>query len=187
MAEEFRPVPGWVGVYEVSAIGQVRSIRTGRVLKHTVSGDGYHRVNLKADGRRESRTVHRVVAESFIGERPAGHHIRHLDGDKDNNRLGNLAYGTASENVADTKRLGRNAHLNKDSCPRGHRYESWNLIERRDVGRACRACSRAASEAWRLRQRGQEADKGLLADMYYRRLQLGYGEKNKHYGGEHDS
>lgn len=50
--------------------------------------------------------VHHLVAEAFIGPRPENLEIRHLDGNRQNNRVDNLAYGTKSENCADSAKHG---------------------------------------------------------------------------------
>jgi DNA-binding transcriptional regulator YiaG len=63
-------------------------------------------VHLYENGVREGRTVHRVVAEAFIGPRPEGLEVRHLDGNKTNNRASNLVYSTHKENEADKARHG---------------------------------------------------------------------------------
>ena len=47
-----------------------------------------------------------LVAFAFIGPRPDGNVVRHLDGNKDNNRADNLAYGTHQDNADDDRRLG---------------------------------------------------------------------------------
>lgn len=179
--EEWRSVPGWDGQYSVTQHGNVRSEKTGRILKQTMGVDGYSRVSLKHNGKRSTPTIHRLIMESFVGPRPEGYHIRHLDGDKLNNTLDNLEYGTPKENAEDVKRHGRNHHMNKKACPYGHAYDGWNLVQRSRTKRACRACSRAASEVCRLRKRGRQADRRKLADQYYARLQLGDGQPNKHY------
>jgi hypothetical protein len=59
-------------------------------------------------GKRSLYPVHQLVAKYFIGPRPRKHDIRHLDGNPGNNRLENLAYGTRSENYADSVRHGTN-------------------------------------------------------------------------------
>ncbi|QUH01416.1 HNH endonuclease [Saccharopolyspora erythraea] len=168
--EIWRPVPGWVS-YEASNKGRVRSVRSGRVLSSPPGGDGYRRVYFKVEGRRSAWTVHRVVLAAFRGPRPEGAQIRHLDGDKSNNHLENLAYGTPSENAADTKRHGQNSNLNKTHCPNGHEYAGWNLIDRDSHGRGCRSCAYAASEAWRMAKFGHHLDKRSFADDLYRRNQ----------------
>jgi hypothetical protein len=53
--------------------------------------------------------VHRLVLEAFVGACPTGQQARHLDGNADNPRLDNLAWGTARENMEDRFRHGRTA------------------------------------------------------------------------------
>ena len=108
--EVWRDVIGREGEYQVSNLGRVRSLdrtivykngrlvhRKGKVLSQGNSG-GYKFVNL-GDGN--SKKVHVLVAEAFIGIRPDGLDVCHNDGDKTNNRLSNLRYGTRSENNLD--------------------------------------------------------------------------------------
>lgn len=99
--------------YEVSSDGRVRrktsgvNTHAGRELKQTWSGArGYLVVHPSGAS---SQQVHTLVLETFIGPRPDGSQARHLDGDKSNNALGNLKWGTALENGADRDRHGRTA------------------------------------------------------------------------------
>ncbi len=110
MSEEWREIPGVSSFYEVSDCGRVRrkagvirrsngrpqTIRA-RVLKSSLDEWGYPQV--RVDGK--TRKVHVLVAYAFLGDRPAGSVVRHLDGNPANNSVGNLAYGTISENVLD--------------------------------------------------------------------------------------
>ena len=96
-----KPIPGFPG-YFVSDTGDVfRKLKPGYLL------GGYLKVNLCSDGVKKSRTIHRLVLESFVGARSQSQECRHLDGDMQNNSLNNLCWGTHRENVADTARLGR--------------------------------------------------------------------------------
>lgn len=107
--EEWRAVPGYEGLYEVSSLGRVRSLDRyvpwgtkrafwrGRLLKPTVSGTGYLYIGLA--GRTD--TVHRLVAAAFLGPCPPGKQVAHADGDRTNPRLSNLRYATQRENEAD--------------------------------------------------------------------------------------
>jgi hypothetical protein len=123
-AEEWRPVFGWEGVYDVSSFGRVRSLprivevsaggRKGRHLK-PVSGRilalardtfGYPLVCLMRDGKQYNRTVHRLVCEAFHGPRPPGHFAAHNDGSADNNRPDNLRWALPVENTADRRLHG---------------------------------------------------------------------------------
>ena len=118
MNEIWKLVVGHAG-YEVSNLGRVRSsVRGGvRVLRPGIASNGYGTVSLRG----QTRTVHSLVADAFIGVRPVGMEVRHLDGDRRNSVLVNLCYGTRAENAADSDRHGTRV--------RGSRYRSAKLNE----------------------------------------------------------
>lgn len=95
---EWRPIVGFEGLYEASNAGRVRSCRTGKLLAECPHSGGYLMSHLYKDGVREARTNHKIVASAFLGPRPEGQEVMHLDGDKTNNSVVNLAYGTRLEN-----------------------------------------------------------------------------------------
>ncbi len=123
MEERWLPTVGFFG-YEVSDFGRVRSFwhhvrvpgchggsssiigTTPKILKLQKSKkDGYLRVGFRRGSVRGS-TIHRLVLEAFVGLRPVGMEARHLDGNKDNCFLANLAWGTPVENEADKVKHG---------------------------------------------------------------------------------
>jgi hypothetical protein len=82
-----------------------------RKLPHWVDTNGYHVVNI---GHVKIRR-HTLVCEAFHGERPApGFHVRHLDGYPANNHPDNLAWGTPTQNGADTIAHGRTTRGEKN-------------------------------------------------------------------------
>jgi hypothetical protein len=101
MHEEWRPVHGWEGLYEVSGTGQVRSlprktvrgVRGGKVMNWYVRGlDGYPEVRLYRDGTMLRRFVHHLVLEAFIRPRPHGYEAKHGAGGKLDCSVGNLEW-----------------------------------------------------------------------------------------------
>lgn len=111
------PVPGFDS-YEVSSAGEVRSVQRvdacGRhwpsvAKKIWPSEKGYLKVGLCAGGRTRSMKVHRLVLEAFVGPCPDGMMGCHNDGDRRNNRLENLRWATAGENMADREAHGMTA------------------------------------------------------------------------------
>ena len=66
----------------------------------------YATVVLTRDKHSNPRAVHRLVLEAFVGLRPAGLMCYHYDGDRRNNSLPNLRWGSRKENEADKKRHG---------------------------------------------------------------------------------
>lgn len=105
--EQWRPVQGYEGLYEVSSSGNVRSIRRGLVLRAALASAGYPTVRLSRGNRAPTRTVHALVAAAFLGPRPAAHDVNHIDGDKTNNAATNLEYVTAARNTAHAYEIGR--------------------------------------------------------------------------------
>ena len=177
MNEIWLPVPGFVGCYEVSSAGRVRSLdrldrlgrrRAGRILRAKPGSNGYPSVTLAADkdGRRPPRSVHVLVLEAFVGPRPEGTEARHLNDDPTDNRLENLAWGTPSDNARDRVRNGHDADSRKTRCPRGHLLLGQNLRASQLVRgkRACRSCQNALSY---VRAHGGDVD--AIADDYYRK------------------
>ena len=147
---EWRPVPGWEGHYEVSNHGQVRSLeRTAtngrviapRLLQPTRNQDGYLVVGFRREGNqiRQAMTVHKAVMLAFVGPRPEGQEVRHLDGNPGHNKLSNLRYGTRSENNLDAVRHGTNLNAAKTHCHRGHELTEDNIYLFR-TSRCCRRC-----------------------------------------------
>jgi hypothetical protein len=113
-AERWLAAPGYVGSYEVSDQGRVRSIdRTivckngvvkpikGRVLSPGVRG-GYAQVNLARDAKdHKMHDIHWLVLAAFVGPRPEGQWVRHLNDNPIDNWLDNLEYGTPAQNAED--------------------------------------------------------------------------------------
>ena len=108
--EEWRRIPETSGNYLVSSLGRIKSVERKivrsngwpqttreRILRLSFDDCGYPMA--RVDGK--TFKVHRGVALAFLGERPDGAVIRHLDGNPKNCTLCNLAYGSASENVMD--------------------------------------------------------------------------------------
>lgn len=88
----------------------------GRVLRPGPQRQGYLTVSLIGhDGSKKSKRVHRLVLESFVGPAPDGYLACHRNDIPGDNRLGNLYWGSRSENAADATRNGRRG-LNHGVC-----------------------------------------------------------------------
>lgn len=185
--EQWLPVVGYEGHYEVSDHGQVRSVtRTltyegrwgpmarlfpGKVLTPNTLWDGHLQVCLVLPGQRQKKTtkkIHLLVLTAFVSPRPDGLLGCHEDGDPTNNHVDNLYWGTHSDNALDTVRHGNNPCANKTNCPRGHPLTPPNLMpsQLKRGYRSCLACSRARSSsgvAWRSDPEWFQR----LADQYY--------------------
>lgn len=103
LVEEWRPT---LFGYEASSFGRIRNPKSKRILAPG-NNRGYQGVTLMGDdGKRRTTSVHKAVAHAFIGPRPTGFHINHIDGVKDNNAPSNLEYVTCRENVQHARRTG---------------------------------------------------------------------------------
>jgi hypothetical protein len=68
---------------------------------------GYRQVNLRTDdGKFKTQLVHQLVLLAWVGPRPQGAVVNHINGDKTDNRLDNLEYCSQSENMEHSCRLG---------------------------------------------------------------------------------
>lgn len=114
--DRWRDIPSEPG-YQVTSDGRVRSVtrvvrttnnqrRTyrGRELRPGRTASGHLTV---ACGRGNSRSVHVLVLEAFVGPRPEGMEGLHGNGKSEDNRLKNLRWGTRSENLIDNVKHGK--------------------------------------------------------------------------------
>lgn len=104
--EEWRDIPGYEGIYQVSDQGRVRRIAKkigatkGYVFQSRINRHGYRILDLRKDGVQTTHQVHRLVMLAFAGEPPTHkHQVNHMNGIRHDNRLVNLEYVTASENL----------------------------------------------------------------------------------------
>lgn len=104
MTEQWKAVPiyPYSQKYEVSNLGRVRNSKTGRIMKHQSTKNGYQLVGLRnRSGNRIRPTVHRLVARVFLGEPiDERNEVNHIDGVKTNNQVLNLEWVTRKENMS---------------------------------------------------------------------------------------
>lgn len=100
MANElWKAISGYEGLYEVSNLGNVRSLfRYKKVLKPWDIGTGYLMVSLSKDKSRRTFFVHRLVASAFIENPENKPQVNHLDENRANNNVSNLEWCTCKEN-----------------------------------------------------------------------------------------
>ncbi len=107
MNELWLDIPGYENFYQVSDLGKVRSLDrfddegkrcNGKLMSASDNGTGYLQITLSKHGICKKYTVHRLVMLAFVGQRPDGCNINHVDGNKHNNRLSNLEYLSCGEN-----------------------------------------------------------------------------------------
>lgn len=166
--EEWRPVVGWEGYYEVSSLGRVKRLQV-RILRsdgRTVNSKsgiltphtrqyGHEYVSLFKEGVRKTVAVHRTVCETFWGPPPEDKPwALHWDDNPSNNRPENLRWGDAFDNQKDSVRNGTHVGVKKKFCPRGHLLNGENLYVYPRGSRTCRECMRQATRNWRASRKG---------------------------------
>lgn len=113
MEEVWKPVKGYEGLYEVSDMGRVRGLKSGKVLRPGNSGR-YDFVVLVKDGKRKDMYVHRIVANTFIPNPNGLLEVNHIDENKTNNRAENLEWCTRLENIHHGTGIQRKALAQRD-------------------------------------------------------------------------
>lgn len=112
--------------YLIDHHGSVWSLKAGRnnrwsephLIKQWTDKRGYKHVTLRPNGDKKRFSVHVLMMITFVGERPCGATVAHLDGNPSNNHIGNLAYKSHSDNVNQrwehkTMIFGMKSHLSK--------------------------------------------------------------------------
>jgi len=114
--------------YSASNHGDIRrdiggkGAEAGKIHNPSINNKGYLTVKLYRAGAGKTWNVHALIARTFIGPRPDGLEVCHLNDIKDDNRLGNLIYGTPKLNAHHAKLNGRTL--------RGEAHGSSKLSER---------------------------------------------------------
>lgn len=108
MAEEWKDIKDYEGLYQVSSLGNVRSLyyNKERILADRFNKTGYLSVILSKKGKYKSFKVHRLVAQAFIPNLDNKPQVNHIDGNKKNNNVNNLEWVTIKENINHSWRTG---------------------------------------------------------------------------------
>lgn len=107
-AEIWKNVEGFPG-YQISNHGHGRSnVRSGewRLLTPAVNSGGYPQFCFVKNGKRFNKSVHRLVAETFLPKLDNADQVNHIDGNKTNNHVNNLEWCTGRENQLHASRTG---------------------------------------------------------------------------------
>jgi len=110
--ENWKPIDGYEGKYEVSDLGRIRSLsdkngnRREHILVQRAGHNGYLYVNLWKRSRSRSMKIHRMVAEAFLEKNENPQCVNHKNGVKEDNRAENLEWCTYSDNTRHAVRMG---------------------------------------------------------------------------------
>lgn len=104
--EIWKDIKGYEGYYQISNKGQVKNIKTNKILTGDINNAGYHRVTLYSPIKQRFFT-HRLVALHFCENNNNEKNIvNHKDGNKLNNNINNLEWCTCSENQQHVNEMG---------------------------------------------------------------------------------
>lgn len=128
MTEAWKDIKGYEGVYRISNYGNVESVARrdalgrqiqSRIMKPQTNKKGYLHVCLMRGKEYKHYLIHRLVADAFIGERPAEYEVNHIDENKKNNRADNLEYVTHTQNVRHGKGIEKRSKAVIATLPDG--------------------------------------------------------------------
>lgn len=121
MKEIWKDIKDYEGLYQVSNLGRVRSLdrvinyniengkkvkRKGKILKQRSNWNNYLYIHFSKNSKIKLFIVHRLVAEAFIPNPNNLPQVNHIDGNKFNNRVDNLEWCTAKENIIHSWKMG---------------------------------------------------------------------------------
>jgi len=107
MNEIWKDVVGYEGIYQVSNIGRIKSLKYNkeRILKQQIANNGYYIVFFYLEGITKGKHVQQIVTEAFLGHKPCGSAfvIDHINDIKTDNRVENLQIVTQRFNSYKTQ------------------------------------------------------------------------------------
>jgi len=134
---EFRKIKSLNYLYEINENGTIiRNVKSKKQLKIILdyhhSQKGYYTTFIHVGGRREGNytkrlQIHTLVAECWLGDRPEGYVIDHIDRDTTNNHYSNLRYCTVSENMKN-RQLGE--HVIKQATKNCYDYTMTKVAKK---------------------------------------------------------
>lgn len=110
--EIWKDIKGYEGYYQVSNLGSIKRLRTivktrggayrsdpCKILKPEYTYDGYLRIALMREHKKQRFQIHRLVADAFIPNPENKEQVNHINGNKADNRAENLEWCSSSENM----------------------------------------------------------------------------------------
>lgn len=136
MTSEFEEI--WVLLKEtnshlISNVGNIKSIKTNKIIKKHLDKDGYPRVGLYFNKKIKSFYVHRLIANNFLNNKDNKPQVNHIDGNKQNNKISNLEWVTSSENRIHAFKIG----LQKNKTGEDHHNSKLTINDIKEIRKLC--------------------------------------------------
>lgn len=106
--EIFKPLDNIDSKYYITSLGRVFSSHNKIFLKQRIHWKGYLYISLGTRKNRKSYRVHRLVAEYFLQNPENKPQVNHINSNKSDNRVENLEWSTAKENMQHSYKNNRN-------------------------------------------------------------------------------
>lgn len=167
---EYRKLKSLKFLYEINSKGELRNIKSKKIVKGYIEKNGYVRVRIenKCLGCVVRTTIHRLVAEAFIPNPDNKSEVNHIDSNRANNDVSNLEWVTHSENMRHSYNKGINTKP----------LEDYRNSEKRKVTNGTECFESISSAAQWLFENGKAKSKtsaisGISAVARNRRKTLG--------------
>jgi len=108
LIQTWKPIDGYPN-YKVSSFGNVKNIKTDKILKPGIDKDGYYQVYLSNNGNGKTIKIHKLVANAFIKNPENKKCVDHINNNKIDNHIHNLRFCTNSENQMNKKKQSNNS------------------------------------------------------------------------------
>lgn len=163
MKEEWRDVKNYKGYYQVSNLGRIKSLDRyvkhnsggfrlykGAVMNPTIDVSGYKMLSLWREGKTERRTLHSLIAESFLEHKRGGNKlvVDHIDNDKLNNKVSNLQIVSHRVNSTKDKIGGTSKYLGVSLDKSRSKWRAYIYLEGKNKFLGYFNCELAASRAY---------------------------------------
>lgn len=147
--EIWKDIPNYEGYYQVSNLGNVKSLARfnnlgkrvkERVLKNLVNTtNGYLVVNLSKIGLVKTKQIHQLVAEAFLNHSKKGHKlvVNHKNFNRQDNRLENLEIITNRENTNKKHKKSKSKYIGVTWHKRVNKWTAQILYKRKNIHLGC--------------------------------------------------
>jgi hypothetical protein len=137
MKEIYKDIEGYNGMYQVSNLGNVKSLKfkNEKKLKNYLGGTGYYKVSLCKDFKAKTFNVHRLMCIAFVPNLENKPQVNHINGIKTDNRVENLEWCTIKENIQHAHDNGL-VNTSKGEDRNFAKLKEKQIIEIRKIGKS---------------------------------------------------